>query len=175
MKQSCTFIYRHMQVQLQQSAAAHICMHQKLEHGFAIAYRHWHLVKQKLAGYRFKNELQEIEFFKTLKPLFTSEIEYYALLYHSLLFEPSGGQDAIDFWRREHGRLDKFEKENSGFLSCYHDEHCSMLPFYFLRKSCLPALPLEVKIYDDDTSVTNGDRLVATWLALKKYAEYTSG
>lgn len=169
MKQYCTIIYRHMQMQLQQSASNQACMHKKLEHCFAIAYRHWYQVKEKLATHRFKNDTQEIQFFKTLKPLFTSEIEYYCLLYHRLLFEPSEPQAADDFRKREHGRLQKFESENRDFLSCYHDQHCPMLPFYFLRKCCRPPLPFEVKIYDDETSLTNGDGFVATWLALKKY------
>jgi hypothetical protein len=173
MKQYCTIVYRHMQMELQQSASCYPCMLQKTEHGFAIVYRHWHQVKQKLIGYHFTNEGQEIEFFKNLKPLFTSEIEYYALLYHSLLFEPSDGQPAIDFWKREHERLQKFENENRHFLSCYVDAHCPMLPFYFLRKCCLPLIPVELKLYDDGTSSTNGDGLVATWLALKKYTEHT--
>lgn len=139
---------------------------------FIAANRHWNFIKQKLAHHHFKKEDHEIDFFKNTKPRFTSEIEYYCLLYHSLLFEPHDLVHAFDFWSREYERLQKFEEVNSEFLSCYKRQHCAAAPFYFLRKYCLVRNAMEAKIYDDASSATNGDHLVATFMALKRYHVY---
>lgn len=129
-------------------------------------------VKEKLSSYEFKNDRSEIEFFKTIKPKFTSGIEYYELLYHAVLFEPPAINDAILFWKMESQRLQKFNEEYKAFLLCYADQGCSLLPYYFLRRYSDNSVR-QPKLYD--TSIahrTNGDPLVAAFWALKRYVHF---
>lgn len=172
MKSYCITAYRQMQTELRQCRQNKSCMHKMIESCFIVSSRHWNLIKQKLAHYRFKKEEHEIDFFKTLKPRFTSEIEYYCLLYHSLLFEPHDLVHAFSFWSREYARLEKFKEDNHEFLSCFKSRQCSHMSFYFLRKYCLLQTTVEAKMYDDKTSATNGDHLVARFMALKRYHGY---
>ena len=134
MKSFCITTYRQMQTELKQCEHSKSCMHKMVECCFIIANLHWNKIKQKLVCYRFEKEEHEIDFFKHTKPRFTSEIEYYCLLYHSLLFEPHDLVHAFDFWSREYIRLQKFEEGHSEFLSCYRSLHCNAAPFYLLRK-----------------------------------------
>lgn len=174
MERYCSMIYRSMQMQLRRCNQNEACMHSRIENSFMIAYRHWFKIRERLNLYQFKSEKQEINFFKNCKPQFTSEIEYYCLVYHSLLFQPLDGEIRVEFWKREYSRLQKFEEENSEFLTCYPDNNCEVLPFYFLRKYYRYDKTAQIKMYDDKTSVTNGDHPVTMLLALRKYKEYVA-
>lgn len=173
MKPYTITIYQQMQENLARYIKGGNCFINDIEQCFQLANLHWNKVKKKLNTYRFKNEENEIEFFKTIKPRFTSEIEYYSFLYHSLIFEPDGTDAAIDFWSREYGRLQRFEEDNKSFLLCYQDDGCEMTPYYFLCKYYVPKNALDIKMYDaGTTAITNGDHLVACFLALKRYQPY---
>ena len=141
---------------------------------FTIADKYWRELSEKLRKYEFTSEQKEIEFFKTWKPCFTSEIEYYNLVYHSLLFQPKEFDTAIHFWGREYKRLEKFTIDQKEFLECYYNKDCHMMTtYYFLRKYYEPRNILDAKIYDADASImTNGDSLVASLLALERYKQY---
>lgn len=143
-----------------------------MESCFQIAYSAWSEVKQNLTSYQFKNDQCEIEFFKDLKPLFTSEILYYELLYHAVVFEPPGIICAIQFWQRESLRLHKFEQENKTFLLCYADQSCNLIPYYFLSRYT-QINGREIKLYDAGGKyLTKGDGLVATVRSLRRYMNY---
>lgn len=174
MKSYCMTIYRQMQTELMQCNQTGSCMRKMIENSFIITNLHWNQVKQKLRAYRFKKEEQEIQFFKDIKPEFTSEIEYYCLLYNSILFEPFETLPAYNFWSRESLRLQKFEKDNREFLRCFHNAHCTKSPYYFLRRHCLLKSIQEMKYYDAQGTFTNGDHLLATLLALKRYHQYVT-
>jgi hypothetical protein len=66
---------------------------------FEVANHYWPKIKALLAGYIFQSEAEEIYFFKTIKPLFTSAIEYYGLLAHAQLFKDSSpdGESFLHF------------------------------------------------------------------------------
>jgi hypothetical protein len=147
--------------------------HEQVQNAFTICNIAWNEVKDKLKGHRFSKEEQEIEFFKKIKPLFTSKIEYYCLIYHGLLFEPDEHSMAIEFWRRERGRLQKFRTDHKDFIACYQNEVCLMNRHYFLRNAFLETGGPGLKLYDDKNSVTNGDVLVATMIALTRYEDYS--
>lgn len=140
---------------------------------FMIADKYWRELSEKLRKYEFDVEAREIEFFKKWKPKFTSEIEYYNLVYHTLLFQPTEVDSAIHFWAREYKRLEKFKTDQKEFLECYQNDQCELISYYFLRKYYDPKNILDAKIYDADTSIiTNGDPLVASLFALERYKEY---
>jgi hypothetical protein len=173
MKRLCSIIYNELQQVLDGYNSSELAV-QDVEHCFQVANRIWYRLRDKLKSYQFKNDDKEIEFFKFFKPKFTSEIEYYSLLYHSILFQPLDPVQANIFWCREYQRLEKFETENSSFLFCYSNKHCGQTPYFFLRRHYMPKPIPRPGLYDVDTgAITNGDQLVATFLALIRYRAYT--
>ena len=59
--------------------------------------QYWTLVKNQVSQYRFPSTASEIHFFKQLKPAFTSQVEYYNLLYHVEIFKPVSVEDQRAF------------------------------------------------------------------------------
>ena len=57
-----------------------IDIHQEIECCFHICNNYWGQVRERLIHYEFNTRHDEIEFFKIIKPLFTSQIEYYGLI-----------------------------------------------------------------------------------------------
>ena len=137
---------------------------------FAIANQYWNRVRERLKIHHFKTDQNEIEFFKILKPKFTSQIEFYILLYHASLFQPPDAEAARNFWDKEYRRFENFVAENKSFVQCYQDSFCEMLPYYFLRRFYVPKSAFELKMYEaDNRNVTNGDAIAANLLALKQF------
>jgi hypothetical protein len=173
MKQYCTRIYRQLQQELAQCEKKNLSFHKEIECCFLIANKYWNRVKEKLNTYEFATEEKEIEFFKLLKPKFTSGIEYYCFVYHATLFAPTDFDAAFIFWSREHKRLQKFQEDNKDFLLCFEGSEMEMTPYYFLRKYFLCENIPGLKMYDAGAiAITNGDPLAATLLALRRYIPY---
>lgn len=174
MEEYCALLYQRMQAELRQSEQNQICRYTRVQDAFRICNTYWNEIKSKLKGYEFKNDEEEIDFFKVRKPQFTSQIEYHCFLYHSMLFEPEDNVHAADFWKKELGRLQKFEEDNKDFISCYENSICERQPYYFLRRYLEKQL-MQAKIYDDPFSITNGDALLAVLFALRSYTAYVLG
>jgi hypothetical protein len=173
MKQYCKILYHQLQKDIEHCKGKMFAPDKEVECCFRIANNYWRELAEKLRNYEFENDKTEIEFFKKWKPKFTSEIEYFNLVYHSLLFQPTELDTAISFWAREHKRLEKFKTDNKGFIECYYNTESELTPYFFLRKYYDPRNIFEAKIYDADTAfTTNGDYLVATLLALERYLQY---
>lgn len=49
---------------------------ERVEQAFEIPLGYWEIVKSKLTVHEFKDEHAEIDFYKNIKPLFASYIEY---------------------------------------------------------------------------------------------------
>jgi hypothetical protein len=166
-------VHRQLQRQLVLCRKKGLFFEKEIETCFQLANNCWNNVKEKLNTYQFRDDVEEIEFFKRLKPKFTAHIEYYSLLYHSTLFEPIHLDSSIRFWGMEHRRLKKFEVGHKLFLSCYKNQDHAMTPYYFLRRYCVSENNAGAKMYDAGTvACTNGDHLVATFLALRRYTSF---
>lgn len=172
MKQFCAAVYRRMLTQLKQSGQQFYCAREQVQNGFIICNLAWLEVKEKLKNHRFSSEREEIEFFKTIKPRFTSLIEYYCLVYHSLLFEPEAPDAAIEFWKREEERLQKFREQHKELINCLENRRCKKLRYFFLRENFTNSTVFRLSMYEERGTVTNGDPILANLLALVKYQDY---
>lgn len=130
-------------------------------------------LRQIVSSYQFQSEEEEIDFFKNIYSLFTSEIEYCKLLFHAVLFLPPDEEEARKFWQREYLRLDRFIESQADFTgyilagnTCHDHE-------YFLRKNLRnknePNAGVELPDID---RFTNCDVLMAEFFALQKYSRY---
>ncbi|HEY4061096.1 MAG TPA: hypothetical protein VGM30_04310 [Puia sp.] len=63
---------------------------EQVEACFKSSLEYWGKVRQRVKERSFATPEEEIHFFKVIKPLFASRIEYYTWCYHTLLFMPAG-------------------------------------------------------------------------------------
>lgn len=140
---------------------------------FHVADRYWSTLRNEVAEYQFKTPEEEIAFFKTIKPKFTSEIEYYSLVYHMSIHLPHDPVKLEYAWAREAGRLRKFIRKNRAFYN-YCTSGCTSIDSqYFIRKNNDLSTFTQVKVYDADCrAATSHDSLVASILALERYHRY---
>jgi hypothetical protein len=115
-------------------------------------------VQKILEDYKFPSGKDEIYFYKTVKPLFKSQLEYYNLVYHAELFKPTTNPGEMkEFWVKEHQKLDRFILDHTDFHTYYKKGATNLDEQYFLS-------PDQTVYYDD---------LIAQLLALERYDQYT--
>lgn len=147
----------------------------EVEACFLLALRYWTQLRSALLRHIFLEANDEIDFFKSIKPRFISEIEYYCLVYSSELFRPSdlADEELKQYWLKEVLRLKKFRAENQDFCAYYKGGHSDRDEAYFLRAHCdewlLPESTLYKRLEGDSSS---HDHLVSTLLALERYCGY---
>ena len=147
----------------------------ELECCFQMAERYWAKLRQEVSSHEFSTVADEVEFFKTIKPKFTSEVDYYSLLYHAELFRRDV-QDTVEltkFWTREKHRLKRFRLENEEFFDYYKAGRTDMDEEYFVRRnSDLSNFP-KARVYDlEEKAATSHDPLVSMIIALERYIQF---
>ena len=147
----------------------------EIEICFQISARFWAELRKEIVHHEFTNRSEEIEFFKRLKPMFTSEIEYYGLCYHAQLYKATsmGNGDLLKFWNRELKREEKFIGENIAFYLYYTSGDTRHDGKYFTRAKSGMEKYVEPDLNGLDKRVTTShDHLVASIMALEKYTTY---
>jgi len=145
---------------------------------YRITFSYWEEMKKKCHEMKFADQQEEIEFFRCIKPKFTSQIEYYIFLYEALLAEPknttgSSTQDIIGFWEGEPKRYQRFYDKNSEFIQYYESGKRHLDKQYFIQTNKIPGLTSTVRVYDMDSCLYSlYGQLLTTWLANKMYHEY---
>ncbi|HEY5408366.1 MAG TPA: RteC domain-containing protein [Ginsengibacter sp.] len=147
---------------------------EQVEQAFKIPLACWEDIKKKLAKHIFENTSEEIDFYKNIKPKFTSYIEYLPLIFLALSFLPDSDINMQRyFWMGEFNKLQKFIEKNIDFVTYYKggDTRCDRQ--YFLPSNYDLAEFTVSKIYDTDGMfMTSHDHLVAGLLAHEMYHEY---
>ncbi|MBO9684546.1 MAG: RteC domain-containing protein [Flavisolibacter sp.] len=177
MKQLIQQLYESMLEDLQHCKRKQLIWVEEIECCFQICVKYWRQVRERIVHYEFNNCKEEIEFFKMVKPLFTSRIEYYNLLYHAELFEPEQGTEGCKkFWQREAQRLDKLKEEHESFYDYYKSGCTCDDSLYFTRTQNVADIFLEGRVYDMDSRASSShDHLVASIMALEEYMKYVEG
>jgi hypothetical protein len=149
----------------------------EIESCFHISNSYWATLRHDIARHEFATIEDEIKFFKTIKPLFTVEIEYYSFRYHAQLFKDSIPDywERRMFWQRESKRLKKFQEEFKDFSAYYKGKCTDKDREWFVRdNSDINDIP-GVTSYDlESRAATSHDHLVAKMLALERYMEYVN-
>lgn len=91
-------------------------------------------LKWLISNYEFKEQNEEIIFFKIQKPKLFSKLIYYQKIYHLELNRPvSSYQTQRIFLERELEHINIFWSSNVDFIQYYRSGKTSMDEFYFLR------------------------------------------
>lgn len=156
-----------------------LCMKQEapelqlIESCFWIASEYWKRLKKIISEDKFRDEVDEIHFFRNVKPLFTSYIEYFIILVEAAMFVPNEREECMLYWKSEATRFDRFCNKHKEFIN-YYENDCHFLDsLYFSRIGvALKQLP-KMPVYDIDINFrTSHDHLIRSYLANKMYYEY---
>jgi hypothetical protein len=132
----------------------------EIECCFNIAHQYWSRIQAAIEETEFESKMEEIRFYKTVKPLFTSQIEYYNLRYQAEILKPAEDSDEKkEYWLKEQTRLDQFIRDHPVFYVYYKNGGSNRDEEYFLNGT---------KKNDDEKRVYTDD-LISTLLALEKY------
>lgn len=93
------------------------------------------LVDKQLLSAGFKDEEDEIVFFKHIRPKFTSLVEFYSIVYRAELFLPETHADRIEFWKNELQRAELFLDAHRDLHEYIKDEETFRDQEFFLRSA----------------------------------------
>ncbi|MFL5741937.1 MAG: RteC domain-containing protein [Flavisolibacter sp.] len=140
---------------------------------YDIVDRYWNILSEKLSTHKFESNQEEINFFKEIKPLFTSEIEFASLVYQLEIFTPLTDLEFASFIKKERSRFCKFKEKNKEFYRYYKDGRKEFDEMYFLRSRNMLNYFVHTRPYDlNICCCTSHDHLVSTILGLEKYEAY---
>lgn len=123
-------------------------------------------LKTFIISYKFKNEEEEISFFKEIKPKFCYRLIYYRKLYNIEMNRPAGVDKQKEYLRGELNEINKYNSKRLDFIRYYRSGASYLDSLYFLRGKTDTEQYLETFYYELDTNFsTNCDFKVAKILS----------
>jgi len=173
MKKEVKHLYNNMLKDFEQVNELERGEYQKNESSFWIANDYWGKLKLIVKERGFKDEDDEMDFFRNVKPRFTSYIEYIMLVSQALRVVPVEEKNQISFWKEEGNRLKKFYNDNISFVIYYNRKSHYDDSIFFLRKNNATQNIRPISAHDSDAEYfTSHDHLISAYLAYNMYAKY---
>lgn len=144
-----------------------------VESCFWIASKYWELLKNSIDKSYFLDQIYEIKFFRTIKPKFTSQVQYYSMLAEAQLFVPESMDLQVIYWRDELKRYRRFCERFSEFVVYFDSKAVYLDSIYFVKvpPDWIPAF--QPVTYDSDKNFcSTHDHLVRGLLAHRMYHAY---
>ncbi len=124
-------------------------------------------LKAYIKDYRFKNAEEEIQFFKRLKPKFSSQLIYFMKVQKIETERPNGSHKVqCEYLNQELDRLKYFFDNNLAFYKYYRNDATHLDEKYFTRQPYDINLNLDPHVFDHDPNFsTSHDYKIARLLA----------
>ena len=130
-------------------------------------------MKEFISTYTFRDEVEEIEFFKVIKPRLFYRLIYYRKIYNIEMNRPVGVESQRAYLIDEIKAITRYNAKRSDFVRYYRSGLTHMDSMYYLRGSIDTALYLESFHHERDPSFsTNCDFKVARILANELLIQY---
>ena len=130
-------------------------------------------MKEFISTYTFRDEVEEIEFFKVIKPRLFYRLIYYRKIYNIEMNRPVGVEPQRAYLIDEIKAINRYNAKRSDFVRYYRSGLTHMDSMYYLRGSIDTALYLESFHHERDPSFsTNCDFKVARILANELLIQY---
>ena len=130
-------------------------------------------MKEFISTYTFRDEVEEIEFFKVIKPRLFYRLIYYRKIYNIEMNRPVGVESQRAYLIDEIKAIHRYNAKRSDFVRYYRSGLTHMDSMYYLRGSIDTALYLESFHHERDPSFsTNCDFKVARILANELLIQY---
>jgi hypothetical protein len=142
-------LYARMQAQLQDIAQSTGNMLHLAEQSYYAVYEHLKELNTFTKEYDFKNEEEEVKFFKEIKPSFLKEAIFFDSLFGVESTKPPSSPEVQKNYYREHiDRFCKYFEQNQELYLYYRLDHSHLDPVMFVRKPdrnvMMPAYSLEI-------------------------------
>ncbi len=166
---------------------------ENVENCFWIAKNYWERLQTFVTEIGFRNDEDEISFYRKVKPKFASYIEYFSMLSEGLMFVPpwiplpvefqgkidEGGwrykwQDNVkDYWILEEVRGKRFYSKNKAFIEYCESDCTQQDEAYFLARNRPIGEISQRRSHNRDTELfTVHEEILTTWEAYKLYSAY---
>ena len=139
----------------------------KCEQAITVILKSINELKKAATKTNFKSKSEEIQFFKEVKPLFTSKLIYFNLVYRIEMKKPNGGNKILKkYYNNELLKLKAFFDNELEFYQYFRSGSTYLDYRYFLRGEFDIKLALDSYYFESDKSfATSHDFKVATILA----------
>jgi hypothetical protein len=171
LQQQCGRLYKKMIQQLAGYETMATDEKKWIEWGFGIATKTWFRIQEDVESYLFVDLEEEIRFYKTLKPKFISLMDYFTLLYKSVLFQPEDSPGKKEYWKNELDICKNFLSSHSGFCRYYEQGNTGMDHIYFVQHNNQQPLILGTN-ENKGHVITSYSHLLAQIISVKKYKRY---
>jgi RteC protein len=144
------------------------------EECYKICETYWSLLKSEIrqtGGYR--DETEEILFFKEVKPQFTGQLEFNMLLYRYQTYPAGDPIQLAEYRQHELQKIATFRERHAAFIKYFEQGRDDCDALYFLRRTCTKDARPPSVVYDLDAQFwTTYDWLVASIIGHNLYEQY---
>ncbi|WP_166437082.1 RteC domain-containing protein [Niastella caeni] len=170
-QQQCTRLYRKMLQQLAGFENTATDEKKWIEWGFCVATKTWFRIQAEVDSYQFADQLEEINFYKTLKPKFIGLMDFFSLLYKTVLFQPDDSEGKMEYWKEELAICKNFLLKHSAFCQYYKQGYTGMDHIYFVHENNREPLIFGTN-ENKGHVVTSYSHLLARVISITKYQRY---
>lgn len=131
-------------------------------------------LREWVKTHHFENKQQEIEFFKSIKPTFSSKLIYFNEMFRMETEKPEGSSKALSkYYNNEEKRINEFYKANLDFYKYYRSQNTSRDKQYFTRRKYDVKIGIDSYFFQSDFDFnTTHDFLVARIVANELLQQY---
>ena len=130
-------------------------------------------LKQFILSYKFRDEMEEITFFKEIKPKFCYRLIYYRKIYNIEMNRPAGANKQKEYLSEELNEINKYNIKRLDFIRYYRSGASHLDSLYFLRGKMDTEQYLETFYFELDPNFsTNCDFKVAKILSNDMLSAY---
>lgn len=130
-------------------------------------------LKQFILSYKFRDEMEEITFFKEIKPKFCYRLIYYRKIYNIEMNRPAGANKQKEYLSDELNEINKYNIKRLDFIRYYRSGASHLDSLYFLRGKMDTEQYLETFYFELDPNFsTNCDFKVAKILSNDMLSAY---
>ncbi len=137
-----------------------------------ISMNYWLKLKEIFKGRMIYDEEEEINFFKYVKPRFTSHIECNLIVSQALLFLPAEVEALVTYWETETRKYQRFFDKHEEFIKYYDSYSTENDSRYFLIRNNQQEIAVQERIYQDEDCRSSHDHLVRGLLANSMYYDF---
>jgi len=124
-------------------------------------------------SYRFKNKIAEINFFKSIKPKFQSNLIYYQKLFEIFSFLPVGMENEVHAYYQQHLNIARnYFERHKDILTYYKSGSHALDEIYFLTRKPDLWLLLNSEECEHDNFTTIYDNILSRLLAYEKLSHF---
>lgn len=130
-------------------------------------------LKRFILSYKFRDEMEEITFFKEIKPKFCYRLIYYRKIYNIEMNRPAGANKQKEYLSDELNEINKYNMKRLDFIRYYRSGASHLDSLYFLRGKMDTEQYLETFYFELDPNFsTNCDFKVAKILSNDMLSAY---